>query len=61
MPLNHKLKSGDVIEIEVNKNRKGPDPEWLDDVKTHTAKRHIQAYMNKRQKRERKKLLGIKL
>lgn len=58
VPLNHKLKSGDVIEITVNKNQAGPSEQWLSFVNTHSAKRHIQAYLNKKIHNERKKLLG---
>ena len=35
------LKSGDVIEIFIDKNRKGPSQDWLDSVKTHVARSHI--------------------
>lgn len=37
------LKNGDVVEIIVDKNRKGPSEDWLNFVKTHTAKYHIKA------------------
>lgn len=60
VPLSHKLKSGDVVEITVNKNQAGPSEQWLSFVKTHSAKRHIQAYINRRQEKDRKKLLGQK-
>lgn len=35
------LKSGDVVEIVVEKNRKAPNRDWLDFVKTHLARTHI--------------------
>ncbi|MFH1946601.1 MAG: RelA/SpoT family protein [Candidatus Magasanikbacteria bacterium] len=35
------LKNGDVVEILIDKNRKGPSRDWLKFVKTHTAKTHI--------------------
>jgi GTP pyrophosphokinase len=35
------LKNGDYVEIITNKNRKGPNPDWLNFVKTQTAKTHI--------------------
>lgn len=42
--LDTPLKSGDVIEIVIDKNRKGPSRDWLKFVKTHTAKIHIKNY-----------------
>lgn len=35
------LKNGDVVEIIIDKNRKGPSQDWMEFVKTHTAKTHI--------------------
>ena len=35
------LKNGDVVEIIIDKNRKGPSQDWMEFVKTHTAKAHI--------------------
>ncbi|PIR03857.1 MAG: hypothetical protein COV59_04285 [Candidatus Magasanikbacteria bacterium CG11_big_fil_rev_8_21_14_0_20_39_34] len=45
--LNTELQNGDVVEIIMDKNRKAPNQEWLDFVKTHTAKSHIKAAKNK--------------
>jgi GTP pyrophosphokinase len=42
------LQSGDVIEISIDKNRKGPNQDWLKFVKTHTAKSHIKAHQKSR-------------
>lgn len=39
--LDTPLKNGDVVEIIQDKNRKGPNQDWLTFVKTHTAKYHI--------------------
>jgi len=39
--LDTQLKNGDVVEILIDKNRKGPNLDWLDFVKTHTARYHI--------------------
>ena len=39
--LDTQLKNGDVVEIIVDKNRKGPNQDWLNFVKTHTAKSRI--------------------
>jgi len=44
--LDSPLKSGDVIEIITDKNRKGPSPDWLKFVKTHAAKNHIKTQLN---------------
>lgn len=42
--LDTPLKNGDVIEIVIDKNRKGPSRDWLKFAKTHTAKMHIKNY-----------------
>ncbi len=39
--LDTSLNNGDVVEIIIDKNRKGPNQDWLSFVKTHTAKYHI--------------------
>lgn len=39
--LDTPLKNGDVIEIILDKNRKNPSQDWLQFVKTHTARTHI--------------------
>ena len=51
VPLDHKLKNGDVVQIVTDKNRKGPNPEWLNFVKTRTARQHIEAQKNKNWKK----------
>ncbi|MFA7653765.1 MAG: RelA/SpoT family protein [Candidatus Magasanikbacteria bacterium] len=45
--LNTPLKNGDVIDIIISKDRKGPSPDWLKSVKTHGAKIHIKNSLNK--------------
>lgn len=40
-PLDTPLKSSDVVEIIKDKNRKGPNPDWLSFVKTNSAQEHI--------------------
>ncbi len=39
--LDAALTSGDVVEILTDKNRKGPNPDWLKIVKTHHARQKI--------------------
>ncbi len=39
--LDFKLKNGDIVEILVDKNRKGPNPDWLQFVKSSSARTHI--------------------
>ena len=45
--LDTPLRNGDVVEIIVDKNRKGPNQDWTDFVKTHTAKSHIKNQQTK--------------
>jgi GTP pyrophosphokinase len=46
--LDSLLKSGDVIEIILDKNRKRPNPDWLKFVKTHVARSRIKTSIKKR-------------
>ncbi|MFA7245331.1 MAG: RelA/SpoT family protein [Candidatus Magasanikbacteria bacterium] len=39
--LDTMLRNGDIVDITTDKNRKGPSPDWIKFVKTHTAKNHI--------------------
>lgn len=43
-PLDTELKNGDLVEIVIDKKRKGPSPDWLDFVKTHRAKSRIKQF-----------------
>ncbi|NCN07076.1 bifunctional (p)ppGpp synthetase/guanosine-3',5'-bis(diphosphate) 3'-pyrophosphohydrolase [Candidatus Falkowbacteria bacterium] len=45
--LNSKLKSGDIVEIITDKNRKMPSMDWLDSVKTSMAKSKIRSALKK--------------
>ncbi len=45
--LDTRLKSGDVIEIMKDKNRKNPNPDWLKMVITNMAKEKIRNQLNK--------------
>lgn len=42
------LKSGDVVDIMVDKNRKGPNPDWITFVKTVHARNNIKHYMKQK-------------
>ncbi|MEK7116050.1 MAG: RelA/SpoT family protein [Patescibacteria group bacterium] len=43
-PLNSPLKSGDIVEIIRDKNRKGPNPDWLESARTRHAKAKIRQF-----------------
>jgi GTP diphosphokinase / guanosine-3',5'-bis(diphosphate) 3'-diphosphatase len=43
-PLDTKLKNGDLVQIITEKNRKGPNADWLKFAKTTTAKEHIRKH-----------------
>lgn len=43
-PLDRPLKSGDMVEIVTDKNRKGPNPDWLDGTKTRHARSKIRQF-----------------
>lgn len=45
--LDTPLRNGDVVDIIVDKNRKGPNQDWINFVKTHTAKSHIKNQQKK--------------
>jgi GTP diphosphokinase / guanosine-3',5'-bis(diphosphate) 3'-diphosphatase len=49
--LDYALKNGDVVQIVTDKNRKGPNPQWLKFVKTRTARQHIEIYKNQNWKK----------
>lgn len=46
--LDTPLKSGDVVEIIIEKNRKTPSIDWLTFVKTHIARSHIKQQLRRR-------------
>src|SRR3989339_680517 len=46
--LETKLKSGDVVEIITDKNRKQPNADWLNMVATNMAKNKIRSQLNKK-------------
>lgn len=47
VPLSTVLKTGDVVEIKTSKTSPGPNQDWLDFVKTSTAKAHIKKFLQK--------------
>ena len=48
--LDSELKSGDIVEVIVDKNRKNPSSDWIDFVKTRTARDHIKSALKKNTK-----------
>lgn len=50
VPLETSLNNGDVVDIITDKNRKSPNPEWLDFVKTNSAQNHIKDALRKNHK-----------
>ncbi|MEE0699876.1 MAG: bifunctional (p)ppGpp synthetase/guanosine-3',5'-bis(diphosphate) 3'-pyrophosphohydrolase [Bacilli bacterium] len=47
VPLDYKLKDGDIIKINTNKNSKGPSKEWINVAYTTSAKNKIKAFFSK--------------
>jgi guanosine-3',5'-bis(diphosphate) 3'-pyrophosphohydrolase len=47
VPLDYKLKSGDIVEIIKTKNSKVPSRDWLDFVVTATARREVGKHLRK--------------
>lgn len=52
VPLDYKLKDGDIVKINTNKNSKGPSQEWLNIAYTTSAKNKIKAFFSKIDKNE---------
>lgn len=50
VPLNYKLKTGEVVNIKTNKNSPGPSSEWVKIVKTSHARNKIKSFLNKLQR-----------
>lgn len=48
VPINTKLKTGDVCEIKTNKNNDGPKEDWLKFVRTASARNKIRQFISKR-------------
>lgn len=52
VPLDYKLKDGDIVKINTNKNSKGPSKEWMNIAFTTSAKNKIKAFFSKIDKDE---------
>lgn len=52
VPLDYKLKDGDIVKINTNKNSKGPAKEWINIAYTTSAKNKIKAFFSKIDKAE---------
>ncbi len=52
VPLTYKLKTGDIVEILTNSSSKGPSRDWLNIVRTATARSKIRAWFKKELKEE---------
>jgi len=52
VPLNYEIKTGDIIEIKVNKNSFGPSEDWIRFVKTSCARNKIKQFYHKLRKHE---------
>lgn len=52
VPLDYKLKDGDIVKINTNKNSKGPSKEWMNIAYTTSAKNKIKAFFSKIDKNE---------
>lgn len=52
VPLDYQLKDGDIVKININKNSKGPNREWINIAKTAQAKTKIKNFFSKIDKDE---------
>lgn len=52
VPLDYELKDGDIVKININKNSKGPNREWLNIAKTTSARNKIKSFFLKIDKDE---------
>ena len=52
MPLDYKLKTGEIVEVLTSKNAKGPNMDWLNIAKSNQAKSKIRQWFKKIKKEE---------
>lgn len=52
VPLDYELKDGDIVKININKNSKGPNREWINMAKTAQAKNKIKNFFSRIDKDE---------
>lgn len=52
VPLDYELKDGDIVKININKNSKGPNREWINIAKTAQAKTKIKNFFSRIDKDE---------
>jgi GTP pyrophosphokinase len=52
VPLHHKLRSGDIVEIITSKSSRGPSRDWLDIVVTPRAKQKVRQFFRREQRED---------
>jgi GTP diphosphokinase / guanosine-3',5'-bis(diphosphate) 3'-diphosphatase len=52
VPLHHKLRSGDIVEIITSKSSRGPSRDWLDIVVTPRAKQKVRQFYRREQRED---------
>ncbi len=52
VPLDHRLKNGDVVSIMKSKSERGPSRDWLNFVKSASARNHIKRYYRRLERTE---------